>query len=64
MALTVGDILIRRTHAAFELPDQGRSIAPAVAALMAPGLGWDAEQQRREVERYLAEADRMFRVDA
>lgn len=63
LAVTVGDILIRRTHAAFELPDQGRGIAPAVAALMAPGLGWDAAQQRREVERYVAEADRMFRID-
>ncbi|HEU5174017.1 MAG TPA: glycerol-3-phosphate dehydrogenase/oxidase [Gemmatimonadaceae bacterium] len=64
MAMTVGDILIRRTHAAFELPDQGRSIAPAVAALMGPHHGWDAARQQREVERYLAEAGTMFGVEA
>ena len=63
MAMTVGDVLIRRTHVAFERPDQGRSLAPRVAALMATVHGWDAEQQAREVERYAAEAARMFAID-
>ncbi|MBA3891462.1 MAG: glycerol-3-phosphate dehydrogenase/oxidase [Gemmatimonadaceae bacterium] len=62
-ACTVGDVLIRRTHLAFELPDQGRSIAPRIAALMAPELGWDAAQQGLEVVRYAEEAERMFAIE-
>lgn len=63
MARTVGDVLIRRTHLAFERHDQGREIAPRVASLMAVVLGWDEVQQAAEVKRYHAEADRIFGVD-
>ena len=63
MACTVADVLIRRTHLAFELRDQGRSLAPRVAALMAMALGWDARRQADEAARYAADADRMFRVE-
>ena len=63
MAMTVGDVLIRRTHVAFERRDQGRALAPTVAALMAPVHGWDYAQQAREVERYAEEAARMFTID-
>lgn len=63
MALTIGDVLIRRTHAAFELPDQGRSLARRVGALMAPVLGWHGAQVEREVERYEEETGRMFRIE-
>ena len=62
MAMTIGDVLVRRTHAAFEMADQARALAPQVAALMAPLLGWDAVRERAEVERYRADADRMFRI--
>ena len=63
MAQTVGDVLIRRTHLAFELRDQGRALAPRVAALMGTVHGWNAPRQAAEVERYAAEATRMFSVD-
>jgi glycerol-3-phosphate dehydrogenase len=42
MALSLGDLLIRRTHLAFESADQGRSVAPLVAELVAPLLGWNS----------------------
>lgn len=63
LACTVADVLIRRTHLAFELRDQGRSLAPRVAALMAPVLDWDAARQDDEAARYAVDADRMFKVE-
>jgi len=55
MAVTLGDLLIRRVHVAFETPDHGRAAARRVAAF----LGWGAET----VARYEAEVERMFTVD-
>src|ERR1019366_1028639 len=40
-ALHVDDVLTRRTHIAFEVPDRGELAAVDVARLMAPVLGWD-----------------------
>ena len=55
LAATLGDLLIRRTHLAFETRDHGRAAARRVAA----HLGWGA----RELERYDAEVLRIFSVD-
>lgn len=49
MALTLSDVLIRRTHVIYEAPDG--DLARAVAEVMAPRLGWDAA----EIERQLAD---------
>jgi glycerol-3-phosphate dehydrogenase len=59
-ALTLTDVLVRRTHLAIELPDGGRSVAADIAALIAPLLGWDETETARQVSDYLAEvtADR------
>ncbi|WP_281424749.1 glycerol-3-phosphate dehydrogenase C-terminal domain-containing protein, partial [Pseudonocardia nigra] len=57
-AATLSDVLTRRTHLAIERPDGGTAAAPAVAALVAPLLGWDAERQAREVAEYRAEVER------
>jgi glycerol-3-phosphate dehydrogenase len=57
-ALTLVDVLHRRTHLAIERPDAGLPAAPAVAALLAPLLGWDADRQAREVAAYRAEVER------
>jgi glycerol-3-phosphate dehydrogenase len=53
-ALTLTDVLTRRTHVAIEQPDSGEQVAPAVAALVAPVLGWDAARRQREVDDHLA----------
>ena len=54
MALTLGDILIRRTHVAFETVDHGLRAAREIA----PRFGWDDAA----VDAYAAEVDRMFGV--
>ncbi|MGO9965488.1 MAG: glycerol-3-phosphate dehydrogenase/oxidase [Acidimicrobiales bacterium] len=53
-ALHVDDVLTRRTHIAFEVPDRGQSAADAVARLMAPVLGWDQAVLDREIAHYRA----------
>ena len=57
-ALTLVDVLHRRTHLAIERTDAGLPAAPSVAALIAPLLGWDADRQAREVATYRAEVER------
>lgn len=63
MAVTLGDILVRRTHLAFETRDHGMAAARRVAGALAPRLGWDAQRQRDELARYEREAERIFSVD-
>jgi glycerol-3-phosphate dehydrogenase len=54
-ALTLDDVLTRRTHVAIEDPDAGVGAAAEVAALIAPELGWDATRQKQEVAAYEAQ---------
>lgn len=56
-ALSLSDVLTRRTHLAIELPDGGRAAAADIARLIAPALGWSDQQTRMQVESYLAEVD-------
>lgn len=56
MAYTLEDVLQRRTHIALEDRLRGTEIAANVAHLIGPGLGWDAEEEARQVERYLTSA--------
>jgi glycerol-3-phosphate dehydrogenase len=55
LAATLGDLLIRRTHIAFETRDNGREAARKVATW----LGWP----KKELDRYDAEVSRIFRID-
>lgn len=57
MATTVDDILSRRTRARLETRDASADAAAAVAALLAPELGWDEEEQARQVADYRARID-------
>jgi glycerol-3-phosphate dehydrogenase len=57
-ALALVDVLHRRTHLAIERTDAGLPAASAIAALLAPLLGWDADQQTQEVAAYRAEVER------
>jgi glycerol-3-phosphate dehydrogenase len=59
MARTLGDLLIRRLHVAFETRDHGLSIAPAVAERLAPMLGWNAED---EMQSYRREIEELFGI--
>ncbi|WP_375491322.1 glycerol-3-phosphate dehydrogenase/oxidase [uncultured Jatrophihabitans sp.] len=46
------DVLTRRTRLSIEVPDRGLKVAPEVAALMAPALGWSEDDVARELEHY------------
>ncbi len=63
MALTLGDLLIRRTHVAFESRDHGVSLAPLVAGLAGSRLGWDAARQDAEVRAYEREVEGEFTTE-
>lgn len=51
-ALTLADVLWRRTHVSFETPDGGLGIAVDVAELIGPLLGWDADERADQVRTY------------
>ena len=60
MAQTLGDLLIRRTHLAFETRDHGAAAAERVATAVARQFGWTSADQQRAIEAYAVEADRVF----
>ena len=53
-ALHVDDVLTRRTHIGFDVPDRGELAVEQVAQLMAPVLGWDQAAIDREITHYRA----------
>ena len=61
-ALSLDDVLARRTRLAQELPDRGASIAPRVADLIGAELGWSASERAAAVTSYLAAAHREYDV--
>lgn len=56
MALTLEDVLARRTHIALVDRLRGVAIAAEAARLMAPEHGWDEAEVARQVDRYLSSA--------
>ena len=61
-AESLADVMIRRTTIAFELRDHGISLAPRVAELMAPLLGWTSAGTEQAVREYGDEVARIFEV--
>ncbi|GAA0331776.1 glycerol-3-phosphate dehydrogenase/oxidase [Actinoallomurus spadix] len=63
----LNDVLTRRTRIAIETWDRGLGAAREAAELLAPELGWSAEQTEREIEYYHkrveAERDSQAQVD-
>ncbi len=59
-ALSLVDVLVRRTHLSIELPDGARAVAPQVAALIAPHLGWSHDRIQKELMAFgkLIDAER------
>ena len=53
LAVTVQDILRRRTQLYYRAKDQGAGCAARVAARMAQLLGWDAEVEQQRLQHYL-----------
>jgi len=65
MAMTLGDVLVRRLGLFYETPDQGVHVAGAVAERIGGILGWDSTRTGREIRAYedLVRAHQGFRVD-
>ena len=64
MARTIADVLVRRTHVAFELEDHGVAAAERVAGVMAELLAWTAERREEETLRWQDETTNVFGVNA
>jgi glycerol-3-phosphate dehydrogenase len=62
LALSLDDVMARRTRLAQELPDRGTAIAPRVAQILGAELGWGEARQSLEVQNYLASARREYSV--
>ena len=63
MALTLSDLLMRRTRIAFETPDHGASVAPAVADAVAGVANWDKHQRSAQIDAYLDDSLRVFGIE-
>jgi glycerol-3-phosphate dehydrogenase len=63
LACTLGDVLLRRTHLAFETRDHGRAAAERAADVMAPLLAWDAAQREAMMAHFEAEIARLFTIE-
>ena len=63
MALTLGDLLIRRLHVAFETRDHGIAAAPAAARTVGPLLGWSEGDYAAQLAAYREEIGRIFGID-
>ena len=63
MACTLADVLIRRTHVAFETRDHGRAAARRIAPLMAALLDWSDAETTGQIAAYDADVERIFGID-
>ena len=61
-ALTLDDVLSRRTRLAQERADRGASILPRVAELMAAELGWSDDDRAAATADYLTAAHREYDI--
>ncbi len=57
MARTIDDVLSRRTRARLLARDDSAAMATEVADLLAPELGWDAEERTRQIATYMASVE-------
>ncbi len=64
LACRLSDVLMRRTHVAFETRDHGQAAARRIAPLMAQLLGWGDDEVTRQLAAYDADVVRIFGIDA
>ncbi len=57
MAITQGDLLIRRTHVFHEVSGHGIEYITRIADLATAEMGWDPERKEAEIAAYRAEAE-------
>lgn len=61
-AESLADVMIRRTYLAFEMKDQGRSVATRIARRMGVTLGWTDAGVQNAVGEYTQSLDRIFTI--
>jgi len=61
-AVTLGDLLVRRTHLAFETRDHGHRASGKLTQLFARRLGWDRVAVRDAIADYDREVERLFTI--
>jgi glycerol-3-phosphate dehydrogenase len=61
-ALTLSDLLIRRTGVAFRARDHGMSLAAPAADVVAPLLGWTPELKEAAIADYARDVQRLFTI--
>src|SRR5260370_35209710 len=64
MAMTLEDVLARRTRIMLEDAERGAGVAPEVAALMARELGWSSEDPHAQAAQYRALVNHQLDADA
>jgi len=64
MAVTLNDLLIRRTHVFYEVRGQAVAEAAELVDFVAGYLGWDAARKARELAAYLEEVGRSIAFQA
>ena len=57
MALTLGDLLMRRTHLFYETPDHAQSAISLITRIAGSEMEWDSERRSAELAAYLNEID-------
>jgi glycerol-3-phosphate dehydrogenase len=62
MAQTLSDLLIRRTHLAFETRDHGLSVAARAAELVGPLLSWTEATKAARMREYGEDVARIFAI--
>lgn len=63
LALTLTDLLVRRTKVAFETRDHGRATASLAARIAGARLGWDGAAREAAITAYAKDAERLFAID-
>ena len=58
MAVRVQDVLVRRLHLFYEIPDHAQSVVTKVAARMKQLLGWDETREAEELRDYFTLVER------
>ena len=63
LAASLSDVLVRRTHVAFETRDNGRAAARRIAPMMAALLQWSPTVMAQRVDAYDCDVARLFTID-
>jgi glycerol-3-phosphate dehydrogenase len=63
LAASLSDVLVRRTHVAFETRDSGRAAARRIAPMMAALLQWSPTVMAQRVDAYDRDVARLFTID-